>query len=213
LSSNLHLMIDCETFGQDVFKSAVIDFSCVVFDWNRFTSKPYNFLEIVGLSKRFKLSVEKQTKQYGYEIENTSLTWWGKQPTEIKKNITPKKEDLSLEDFVDGLFQLINSQDKIQYWWSRNNTFDPVILSRIMKSTNNVEIFRQYLPPWKVRDTKTFIDAKFDFTTKSGFIPVSDEQFWNENFKEHDSSHDIAADVMRLQAIVRAENNLEQVRQ
>jgi hypothetical protein len=40
---------------------------------------------------------------------------------------------------------------------------------------------------------------------------VANESAWETTFKPHDSSWDILADVLRLQAIVRAENDLEQV--
>ena len=64
---------------------------------------------------------------------------------------------------------------------------------------------------WRVRDTRTFIDAKFNFSTKNGFVPVADTEYWEAAFEEHNSIHDISADIMRLQAIHRAENGLEQV--
>ena len=62
-----------------------------------------------------------------------------------------------------------------------------------------------------VRDMRTYIDAKFDFETKNGFCPVSDDEAWDRTFKAHDSSWDVLADVLRLQAIVRAENDMEQI--
>jgi hypothetical protein len=40
---------------------------------------------------------------------------------------------------------------------------------------------------------------------------VSDEQYWNKTFIKHDSRFDIAADILRLQAISRAENDLEMI--
>jgi hypothetical protein len=58
---------------------------------------------------------------------------------------------------------------------------------------------------------RTHIDAKFNYTTRSGFIPVADEKYWESAFVAHDSTHDVAADVLRLQAIHRAENDLEQI--
>jgi len=42
-------------------------------------------------------------------------------------------------------------------------------------------------------------------------VPVSDVDYWNSAFVAHDSTHDVAADVLRLQAIHRAENDLEMV--
>ena len=68
-----------------------------------------------------------------------------------------------------------------------------------------------YLKYWSVRDTRTFIDAKFDFPKLNAFVPVSDTAKWEYNFKAHDSKHDVAADILRLQAITRAENDLEQI--
>jgi hypothetical protein len=46
---------------------------------------------------------------------------------------------------------------------------------------------------------------------KNGFVPVSNIKKWEYNFNAHDSKHDIAADILRLQTIVRAEADLEQI--
>ena len=81
-----------------------------------------------------------------------------------------------------------------------------------MESQGQSKLMNEYLKFWKVRDVRTFIDAKFDFSTRSGFVPLADEKYWNEAFVAHDSTHDVAADVLRLQAIYRAENDLEQTR-
>ena len=78
-------------------------------------------------------------------------------------------------------------------------------------SVKKDKFLNEYIPYWKNRDTRTFIDAKFNFTTKNGFIPVENKELWEEVFKAHDSTHDIAADILRLQAIHRAEHDMEQV--
>ena len=62
-----------------------------------------------------------------------------------------------------------------------------------------------------VRDMRTYIDAKFNFDTANGFCPIADQQKWDRAFKKHDSSWDVLADVLRLQAIARAENDMEQI--
>ena len=46
---------------------------------------------------------------------------------------------------------------------------------------------------------------------QNGFTPIADSEKWDKIFKAHDSSWDVLADVLRLQAIVRAENDLEQI--
>jgi hypothetical protein len=63
---------------------------------------------------------------------------------------------------------------------------------------------------WPVRDTRTWIDAKLNFPKQNGFVPLSDEEYWNKTFVKHDSRYDIAADILRLQTIARLENDMEQ---
>jgi hypothetical protein len=73
------------------------------------------------------------------------------------------------------------------------------------------ELMNEYLKWWRIRDIRTYIDAKFDFSTRSGFVPVADSGYWKQAFIAHDSTHDVAADILRLQTIHRAENDLEQL--
>ena len=83
---------------------------------------------------------------------------------------------------------------------------------REQKSQNKVNHLQSHLQHWKVRDTRTFIDAKFDFgLKKNGFNPCANEEKWDSVFKAHDSAWDVLADVMRLQSITRAENDMEQI--
>jgi len=60
-----------------------------------------------------------------------------------------------------------------------------------------------------VRDTSTWIDAKLDWPKANSFVPIHDEKYWDKTFKKHDSIQDIAADILRLQAIERMENDME----
>ena len=162
-------------------------------------------------AKKSKLSIADQVKNYDFSYTEDDMTWWMEQPKEVRKNIVPRNTDLTVTQFAEEIIGYLRSSEKINYWWSRSNSFDPVILEHLSVSAKKDKLLNEYIPYWKVRDTRTFIDAKFNFTTKNGFIPVSDESYWNNNFNAHDSAHDIAADVMRLQAIHRAENDLEQV--
>jgi hypothetical protein len=207
-----HLMIDCETFGQDSTNCAVIDISANIFDWDRFThSKPYSFEELLKSTVKYKLNVKEQVTDHNYEIEKSSLNWWNTQEERIKISTKPLKSDLSIEEFTEAFLEQVASVEKISFWWSRSNIFDPIILMRIFDSGNSLQTLKAYLPPWKVRDVKTFIDSKLDFPKVNKFIPVTDTEYWSKIFVEHDSVHDVASDIMRMQSIVRAENDLEQV--
>jgi hypothetical protein len=206
-----HLFFDCETLGQPVENCAVIDFSFLVIDTNRFLSdRPYNVSDI-SLVKKFKLSVKDQVDNYGWMVYKDTVEFWEKLPEAARKNIVPKKSDLKVSEFVIGLCEYMNDQGKIDYWWSRSNTFDPVILARIFDAEKKHLTFKEYFPFWRVRDIRTYIDAKLDFPKKNGFMPMKNENHWNSVFVEHDSAWDVLADALRMQAIVRAENDLEQV--
>lgn len=204
-------IIDFETMGKRVQDCAVIDCSVMVFNWDKMLSDdPYTVRDL-NRTKRFKLSVADQVKNYDWKVEKDTLSFWEGQSPEVRANIKPMSDDLTVSDFVSQFHTYLVNCPKIDYWWTRGNTFDPIILNRIADSQGKLLHIEEYLKFWRVRDTRTHIDAKFDFPKKNGFVPVKDESSWNKVFKEHDSSWDILADVLRLQAIARAENDMEQV--
>lgn len=206
-----HLILDFETMGQDVFHIPILDCSYMVFDWDRFiTDKPYSLIELVENAKHDKVKVKEQCEIYGAKFTKRDLEWWESQGDEAKKILKPSKDDVSVGIFIDRFISYIENKT-IGYWWSRSNTFDPLILQRWATVVGKFDVISQYLQPWLVRDTRTFIDAKFNFPKVNGFIPVSDEQYWNKTFIKHDSRFDIAADILRLQAICRAENDMEMI--
>lgn len=209
--SKLHFILDFETMGQDVFQIPILDCSYMVFDWDRFTTdKPYSLVELVENAKRDKVNVKEQCEVYGAKFTKRDLEWWMSQGNEAKKVLNPSKDDVSVGIFIDRFISYIENKT-IGYWWTRANTFDPLILQRWATIVGRFDTITQHLSPWLVRDTRTFIDAKFNFPKVNGFVPVSDEQYWNKTFIKHDSRFDIAADILRLQAICRAENDLEMI--
>ena len=205
-------ILDFETLGQDALRCPAIDCGIGTFVWERFLDEPYTFKELTsGHCKRLKLSVEDQVKNYGAVVEKKTVQFWEDQDPEVRQHIKPSNRDLTQKEFCDMFISFLCDSPKIEYWWSRANVFDPLILWRIMTDCNKHHSLNEYLMFWRVRDTRTFIDAKFNFTTKNGFVPIADVDYWEEAFAPHDSVHDIAADIMRLQTIHRAENDLKQV--
>jgi hypothetical protein len=210
-----HFIIDFETIGQNSREVPAIDCSYTTFEWERFTENPYSFKELVLGMKTAKFDIKDQMVNHGCKYNKRDLQWWLDQPPELRTNMKPNPElDLKSDQFIDRLIDYLQQKGDIAYWWSRSNSFDPVILERIAQNAGRLEKLGAYLKWWAVRDTRTFIDAKFNFNVpggKNGFIPVSNIEKWEYNFKAHDSKHDVAADVLRLQTIVRAEADLEQI--
>ena len=202
------LIIDFETLGTEPSNCVVIDCSVMVFDWDRFTSSNPYTIKDVKEAKKFKLSVSDQAKNYGYKVDQGVLEFWQQQSKEVRNNIKPRSDDITVEEFIKQFHDFVIDSN-IKHWWSRSNTFDPVILTRLYDSQGKKQHMFEYLKFWLVRDTRTYIDAKFDFKQKkNAFCPVSDDQAWEQKFKLHDSAWDVLADVLRLQAIARAENDL-----
>lgn len=204
-------IFDFETFGTNSTNCAVIDCGYLFFDYSRFASdNPYTFEELLKLGRKLKLDVKSQVKDYGFKIDKSTLKFWEGLGDEVRANIKPKDNDLSVEDFIDIFDNDLKTNGPVKYWWSRSNTFDPIILSRLYTAVDRQAAMDSLLKFYNVRDIRTFIDAKTNFTLKfNGFAPMKDKEKWNRLFKAHDSIHDIAADVLRMQMIIRAENDLE----
>lgn len=206
-----HLLLDFETLDNNQLSCAIIDCSVFVIDTDKMLSdKPYTTKSITQV-KHFKLSAKDQVQNYKYTVSDETIKFWQTQSAEIRNRISPKEDDLTVQEFCTQFHNYLVSQPKIDYWWSRANTFDPIILWRTFTDVNLSHHLNEYLKFWRVRDVRTFIDAKFDFQTKNGFCPIQDEEFWNKVFQEHNSSWDVLADALRIQSIYRAEHDLEQI--
>lgn len=208
---NQHFIYDFETLGQDVFEIPMLDCSYVVFDWDRFTSEhPYTLEELVSIARRDKLEMTHQVREHGAKYVQRDLDWWLSQGDSAKKVLKPSPADVRVEVFINNFIDYLKGVGKISYWWSRSNTFDPIILLRWAKVVGRQAEIEELLKFWLVRDTRTWIDAKLNFPKKNGFCPLSDETYWENTFVKHDSRYDIAADILRLQTIARIENDMEQ---
>jgi hypothetical protein len=206
-----HFILDFETMGTNVYDCAVVDCSFLVFDTDKMLSaNPYTTKSIVDI-KKSKLSVKKQIDNYGWKVYSDTIKFWQEQSKEVQKLVSPKSTDITVEEFSTDLFNMLNQAGKISYWWSRSSSFDPLILWRMMDQINMGLAIKEHLPHWKQRDTRTFIDAKLNFPKINGFVPISDEDFWEKVFQEHNSAWDVLADTLRIQAIMRAEADLQMV--
>lgn len=204
-----HFIFDYETLGQNVNTCAIIDCSYVAFEWERFVDQPYTISELLSMIKTSKLDVKQQVEKHGFVVEKSSVEWWGTQGGLAREKIKPLPTDISLEQYVEDILSYCESY-RIKYWWSRANTFDPIILARCVEKLNQKKRMDTCLPFWGVRDTRTYVDAKLSFkNSKNGFVPVKDEDQWKREFKLHSSAHDIMADILRMQTLTRLENNLD----
>ena len=205
------LWIDCETFGDDVLEPcAVIDMSVLVGDTEKMLSEnPYTCKDIVSV-KRFKLSVKDQVQNYGFVVQDSAMKFWQEVSPEARKHIKPAANDLTVEQFLVDFVDYLNGIGKINYWFTRGNAFDPIILQRLFKVVGKTAVFKEYFRFNRVQDMRSHINAKLDYPVTTNICPIQDEEFWNKVFVHHDSRWDVLADLLRYQTILRLENGLEQ---
>lgn len=197
-----NLIFDFETLGTNLIDGfPLLDIAYYVFDVDRFKSNPYTFDELVSEVQYAKFDVAHYCKTYGYKPEASTIEWWSTQSPSVKAKIKPSTTDITIETFTDNFLAYLNA-NKPDFWWSRGNTFDPVIMYRIFNDLNRSAEFNKLCPHWAVRDVRTYIDAQFQFDSKieNGFVLPE----WKEKFDKHNSVHDISIDILRLQTIVRA---------
>jgi len=204
-------IIDLETMGQNIHTVPILDASFGFFEWDRFLENPYTFEELVEeVLVTKKISLEDQVKNWNCSFKKSDTKFWAEQPRDVRKKIMPTDRDMLLTDFMNFLFDYVYL-GRVDHWWSRSNFFDPTILDRLSRELDWYDKFAELFKHYLVRDTRTWIDAKLQFPNPNRFVPVADRVYWEQTFSLHDSAHDVAADIMRLQTIHRAENDLEQV--
>ena len=205
------LWLDFETFGDDVLEPcAAIDMSVIVGDTDKMLSNnPYTCKDVI-LAKKFKLSVADQVQNYGFAVQDSAMQFWQEVSPEARRHIKPKSNDLTVEEFVIQFVDYLNDIGKIDYWFTRGNTFDPSILQRMFKVLGKTAVFKEYLRFNRVQDMRSHINAKLDYPITTNICPIQDEEFWKGVFVEHDSQWDVLADLLRYQTILRLEHNLEQ---
>lgn len=189
------VIYDFETMSQNPVDGVVVSFAMASYDPQRFADNPYTYQEILDKTHYMKFDVEDQVKNYNRKIEKATLEWWSQQNKEAQKKLAPSADDKSIADLY-GFF-IVNKPVNLNKVYTRRNTFDPIFMTSLMKATGNPEPYDW----WSVRDTISYIEGlSYGVDLNPGFIPEGLE----DKFVKHDPTHDIAMDVMRMQAIVQA---------
>lgn len=190
------LIFDFETLSQNPINGVLVSCALLTFDIDILPNNGYTYEELLDKVKYFKFDVKHQVELWNRKVDPKTLDWWQKQSKEALATIKPSKEDRPLEDFLPWFSSNFN-RDKLQYIFSRNNTFDPVIIQSICTDI----IPAQPMPYdwWKIRDTKSLImGLVYGTDIKDTFIPPDAVN----KYVKHDPRHDVVLDVMRLQTLL-----------
>lgn len=205
------LFIDFSMLGYHPEDCVILDCSVAVVNKEKMLSDtPYTTMSAFKEVKRFKLDIPSQ-KALGFVAHESGIDFWKTQSKEmVARVLKPSEKDLSVADFTTTFIEHLIPKGKIDTWWSWNNMDDAAILWRLFRAVNKEATIREYLPRHRARDVATFIDAKFDLAGKIlDFAPIYDVEYWNKIYVKTDSSMEVMANIMRVQAILRSELDLE----
>jgi len=194
------VIFDFETLSTDRVNPVVLSFAMLNFSESRMLGDmPHTFEELLDKVDYIKFDVKDQVKNYNRKIDKETVDWWGQQDEAVRKDqLTPSDDDKSISELHD--FFVLNKTTNATKYYSRGNTFDPIILDYIMKQTGNNALYHF----WEIRDSISTIDGlSWGTKLRNNFIPEG-----CEGYKKHDPRHDVALDVMRIQSLVQATEGL-----
>jgi hypothetical protein len=190
------LIFDFETLSQKAESAAIISMASMVFDLEVAEKGGYSYDELLSSCSYLKFDVEEQVTRFNRKIDPNTVDWWKEQSKEAFKKLKPSSKDVSIVEMPKFLDELMISND-IKYVFTRNNTFDPVIVQTICHGTNRNIPY----PWWSIRDIKSFImGLTYGVDIRDDFMPDDIK----DKFVKHDPCHDISADVYRIQTIFKA---------
>ena len=200
---------DYETLSTDVRNCVIVNVAAMNVTSSRFISDvPYTYEDLLNKTRYMKLNVEDQVKNYNRQISKGTLKWWSEQGEDAKKHIKPTEDDKDLSELLPFLRSVIK---KKEFTFTRGNTFDCMITTFLCDQFNEEPVY----PFWKVRDTRSYIDALFvggfedvnpSSPPRNSFIPTE----VRDRFVAHDPQHDIAMDAYRMQYLTRKIRGLDE---
>jgi hypothetical protein len=192
------LIFDFETLSQNPINGVVVSCALLTFNMEKLVSNSYQYENLLSQVMYFKFDVKDQVDKWNRRIDPKTLEWWQQQSKEALATIKPSKHDKSLTEFMPW-FTSHFIRDELSYVFTRNNTFDPVIIQSICTDLS-LPIPYDW---WKIRDTKSFImGLTYGNNIKDSFIPPDAEN----KYVKHDPRHDVVLDVMRLQILLHTLN-------
>lgn len=212
MSNNRYeLFFDSETLSENSIDATVVDVSCLIIDKEKMISdKPYTMRNIIEV-QYFKLDTDQQMNDFNTKSSKHTMDFWSKQTQEIRNRIKPSDKDINVSTFIKKFNSYIGSEPALSKFWCRNTSFDFINLKRLYSyDGKNID---DYIKHYQIRDIRTCLDTSFEFAEDANlnFCPVKDEDFWNKVFQQHNSTWDVIADVLRYQAILRANKGMEQI--
>jgi hypothetical protein len=213
MTNNKHLFLDFSMLGYYPEDCVILDCSASVIDTSKMLSdNPYTVKSAFASIRRMKFDLADQ-KAHGFRVYADGLEFWKGQPKAlIERTLKSTPQDVTVVEFAQQFIEFISTHGNIDKWWSWNTMDDAAILWRLFRAVEKEPAIREYLPRWKSRDFATFLDTTFEFKLKKlDIIPIEDAEYWKSIYTKGDSTIEVMANILRFQAALRAQNDLENI--
>jgi hypothetical protein len=200
----MELMIDFNTLDGDSIRPVIIEVATLRFDRDRFTSdNPYDIPSLLRDVKSFGVKPNAQVAN-GRIINAQTLEYW--QSTDVGV-LTRSKSGISVEEVCEHL----NAQaEKATRVWLKNAAYHGTILRTLFEDAAIKP--RRELTWQNLSESTSFLAAGFGIgRPQQDIIPVQMEERWGTDVRLYKASHDVMAEVMKMQMIARFEYDMEQV--
>lgn len=139
-----HLMLDLETIATSP-RAVILTLGAVTFD---------PFTDEIHKELYMRINIDEQY-EIGRETNDETLTWWGKQDTEIMLEAFSDEDRISLPEAMDRFHKFAWNCDKV---WSHGAVFDIIIIEDLLRQMKRDAPWQF----WNCRDTRTIFDLGHD---------------------------------------------------
>jgi hypothetical protein len=182
-------LFDVETLGKRS-NSVILSMAAIYFDPDTKPS-PEQLREDVFFAK---FSVIEQVKEYGREMNQSTMDWWNKQCHNVRvASFLPSEVDCSFVDGYESMRNWADSKNDTKCWvWARGN-LDQLVMDDIEEQLELEPIW----PYARWRDVRTAVD--FLYNTTNGYTDVDYPGFNSKNdITKHNPIDDCVLDAMQL---------------
>jgi hypothetical protein len=182
-------LFDVETLGKRS-NSVILSMAAIYFDPDTKPS-PEQLREDVFFAK---FSVIEQVKEYGREMNQSTMDWWKKQCHNVRvASFLPSEVDCSFVDGYESMRKWAASKNDTKCWvWARGN-LDQLVMDDIEEQLELEPIW----PYARWRDVRTAVD--FLYNTTNGYVDVDYPGFDSRNhITKHNPIDDCVLDAMMM---------------
>ena len=142
----IDVMIDIETQSTK-YNASIVAIAAIKFD-------PFTYIEnwtINEIDEKNKIEILidlEDSKRYNLDIDESTMTWWSRQPESVRKHIFEDCPRVTLREGLDLLNSFVSGSRR---YWCQGINFDPIVLESSYRECGVNPKWKF----WELRDSRT----------------------------------------------------------